>query len=294
MKKAIVSWNNQQLYSLKRDLLFFKKLIYEPNFHDAKLSMFRKGVDYLEDSDKESYNDSGVLNLDLEITATVEFLKKKDILEEFHVTNFMDKIPQLINSESPNLEVLKAAWYQSKMSRRLLEEDKLVNKYKNPAEKFLNIYAEFEEINKHANVLARYFLFQEKIPDDQYSLNEILDFRNDSDNRRRYLGLTRWMKKMISSNYSKQEIEEEIEYLTLEFENRMKLEGIKYKLTNLEVIFSLPLEIIENIIKLNWSKIPKSLFSIKKNKVNALIGETKAPGKELAYLTSVQSKFNKN
>jgi len=101
------------------------------------------------------------------------------------------------------------------------------------------------------------------------------------------------MNKIVKGETTTVELVDELNFLTLDFENRMKLERKKYFLSQLEIVFTLPLEIIENIIKLNWSKIPKTLFDIKKNQIDLLISETKAPGREIAYLLAINDKFGK-
>ena len=65
------------------------------------------------------------------------------------------------------------------------------------------------------------------IPDDMIPLDEIIDFK--ADNKLQYLGLVNWMTKISKSKFNQKEIEEEFEFLTLAFEDRMKLEKQKYR-----------------------------------------------------------------
>jgi hypothetical protein len=130
-------------------------------------------------------------------------------------------------------------------------------------------------------------------PDNLVPFDEILDFREDTNNKRRYMGLTNWIKNISNSSLNIHEIKEELEYYTLDFENHMKLQKSNYQLSNLEVFIFLPLEIAEKTIKLQWSKIPESIFKFKRNKTQLLIEESNAPGREMAYIIKANEKFKK-
>jgi Fic/DOC family N-terminal len=51
-----------------------------------------------------------------------------------------------------------------------------------------------------------------------------------------------------------------------------------------------PLEIVENLAKLNLSKMAKGIFSAKKRKVELLEAELKAAGRECAYVFDAQER----
>jgi len=52
-----------------------------------------------------------------------------------------------------------------------------------------------------------------------------------------------------------------------------------------------PLEIIEDVAKLRWSKIVKGVFSARHGKVELLEAEMKAPGRECAYVFDARTRF---
>jgi len=51
------------------------------------------------------------------------------------------------------------------------------------------------------------------------------------------------------------------------------------------------LEIIENLLKFNWSKLAKGVLSIKKREVEFLEAEMKTPGRECAYVFEARKRF---
>jgi hypothetical protein len=54
-----------------------------------------------------------------------------------------------------------------------------------------------------------------------------------------------------------------------------------------------PLEIVENLAKLNLSNMAKGIFSAKKGKVELPEAELKAAGRECAYVLDAQERFER-
>jgi len=129
-------------------------------------------------------------------------------------------------------------------------------------------------------------------PEGDVSWEQIIDFKNDTDSRRKLLRLKNWAVKMGHSKYNALEIEQELEFLLREYEHRMKLQKLKYKTGNLELLITSGVEFIGNIISFQWGKAAKALFDIRKREIDLLIGETKAPGKEIAYISKANEKLN--
>jgi len=130
-------------------------------------------------------------------------------------------------------------------------------------------------------------------PDESVSYEQLIDFKNDDDSSLKFKRIISWSKKISRTDVSESELKEEIEYLLHEYENHMKIHKMKYYSGNFEAILVGTTEIIEDLIKIKWSKIVKKIFNIKRHKVNLLIGEAKAPGKELAYLSKAKEHFDK-
>ena len=132
------------------------------------------------------------------------------------------------------------------------------------------------------------------LPDGTTSWEQIIDYRNDPENQKSFLTLKRWIRKISTEELSKGEIEEEIKWLMNEFQNHMKVHKIKTNTETLEVIVKAPLEIIENLIKLKFSKIPEPFFALKKRQINLMEAELNAPGREMAYIIKTQETFQPN
>lgn len=129
------------------------------------------------------------------------------------------------------------------------------------------------------------------LPNNETSWEQIIDYRNDPENQNNLLGLRHWIRKISKEELSKAEIEDEIEWRINEFQNHMKLHKMKANTETLEAVVKAPLEIIENLIKLKFSKIPEPFFALKKRQINLLEAELNAPSKEISYIIKTREAF---
>ena len=72
----------------------------------------------------------------------------------------------------------------------------------------------------------------------------------------------------------------------------MKIHKMNTNLGFLETAITLPLQILENFVKIKWSDIAKTLFSFKYKNLDLLKSEMQAPGRELSYIVYTQEMFN--
>jgi hypothetical protein len=74
----------------------------------------------------------------------------------------------------------------------------------------------------------------------------------------------------------------------------MKLHNLKAGNSFIEVYLIPAIEIFEDVVKINWSKIAKGALSVKKRRVELMEAEMKAPGRECAYVFDVQKRFGRS
>lgn len=141
--------------------------------------------------------------------------------------------------------------------------------------------------------VARVTINKLPIPDEATPWEQIIDFRSDPNNQLALLRLRRWIRKIASENLSVLEIEEELEWLLHEYENNLHLHKIKSNTNALEIWIKSPLEVLENLVTLKFSKIVDPLFAIKKRRISLLEAELQAPGKEVAYILKTKEIFDK-
>ncbi|MEM9549262.1 MAG: hypothetical protein AAGA77_24970 [Bacteroidota bacterium] len=204
-----------------------------------------------------------------------EFEKEKNVKAQ----NFVEAV---------SIRILKQIEYLTRKTSLVLEQVNDERTYTPIVNKISNL--EGYNLRKHEvlNVIFKFF----PVPDDTVSWDELIEFKNNENviiARKRFLS---WVTKMSHSKYLKPEIIEELDLLLLEYERTMKRYKLKYRMKTLEIILK-PLDIVENILKLNWMKAFRSAVMFRSQKTNLLLGESKGPGREVAYLSYINNKFKK-
>jgi len=189
--------------------------------------------------------------------------------------------------------------YIDTLHKRAVRRAKLIaltNSMSNAESLFVPIFSEHDFPNDSKRIVRErqvmdLLLRKFPIPDDDVEWERILDFREDSDSKDKLLNLRRWIRQISSSSFNIREIEEELDYLVHEYEKLIGFHKIKHRQKNLELFVTAPLEIIENLAKLNWSKAAKALFQLRQNRVDYLISENTLPGREIAYIHKATEEF---
>ncbi|GAB1472034.1 hypothetical protein MASR2M66_29120 [Chloroflexota bacterium] len=145
--------------------------------------------------------------------------------------------------------------------------------------------------NSNKSNVAQIVISKLPLPNDETPWEKLIDYRNDSSNKKNLLNLRRWIKKISTENLSSSEIEDELQWLINEFHNHMKFHKMKANTETLEVMVKAPLEIIEDLVRLKFSKIPEPFFALKKRQINLMEAELNAPGKEISYIIKTQEAF---
>ncbi len=145
--------------------------------------------------------------------------------------------------------------------------------------------------NSSKSNVAQIVISKLPLPNDETPWEQLIDYRNDSDNQKNLLNLRRWIRRISAENLSQAEIEEELEWLMNEFQSHMKVHKMKTNTETLEVIVKILPETIENLIKLRFSKLPEPFFAVKKRQINLMEAELNAPGREISYIIKTQEAF---
>jgi hypothetical protein len=128
-------------------------------------------------------------------------------------------------------------------------------------------------------------------PDEDTPWERIVEFRSDPDAAGQVLALKRWMSKIAQQNISAAEVSEEIEWLIGEYQAHMRLHRMKVTMGALETIVTAAGETFENVVKLKFGALAKSVFSVQHRRIQLLEAERQAPGRELAYIVRARELF---
>lgn len=129
------------------------------------------------------------------------------------------------------------------------------------------------------------------IPNESTPWEQITEFRSDSDSRSKFLSLRNWIGDISKHNLTPMEVEQKLEYLMDQYQRHMQLHRMKTNVGALETIIVSAAESLEDLVKFNWGKLAKSLFSFRQRKVTLLEAEHSAPGREIAYLLKANDEF---
>jgi hypothetical protein len=120
---------------------------------------------------------------------------------------------------------------------------------------------------------------------------KIIDYRDDSENQKILRSLRRWISKLTSSDLPTSEIEEELDVLIDEYQSHMRLHKLKVDTEILQTLVKVPFELIEDLLKLRFSKIPEPFFALHKRKISLMETELQAPGREISYVLKARDAF---
>jgi len=121
-------------------------------------------------------------------------------------------------------------------------------------------------------------------PDPKVSWDQLIKFKTDPDSRRKRLALKNWITEFSHKGYTLSEISDKLEYLLEEYAAHMKYHKIKFYSGSIEAVLLPTIQVLENIIKLNFSNAVKTIFSLKKGTYQLIESESKLEGREVAYI----------
>lgn len=130
------------------------------------------------------------------------------------------------------------------------------------------------------------------VPDELTPWESIFEFKSNPDNIGRIAGLKLWINKIVKSNFSVSEVKDELEFLLYQYRKTLEMHNIKYKSGILQSLVVGTGELIENAVRLKFSKLAKGLFSAQQERADLLSLELSAPGKELAYIYEASKRFS--
>jgi hypothetical protein len=144
--------------------------------------------------------------------------------------------------------------------------------------------------NSHNSVLE---VVLKSIPSPTHdnSIHSILDFRSNSDAMLSLRRLRRWMSQISQKKLSPNEIEDELTDLIDKYTEYMKFHNLKYIAGTYQTVFSISMDILDNILKLRFKPAFESLFAFRAQRIALTEAELKAPGREAAYIVNANSKL---
>jgi hypothetical protein len=130
------------------------------------------------------------------------------------------------------------------------------------------------------------------IPNASVPLQDIVEFRKEAKTQELLLQFRYWMNKVMRSEVSPTELDDEIEFLMNEYSRCMKHAKMKYRLGTIRVIATLPAEFVENVVRLRFRNAVEAIFKLVDRKVELIEAKSSAPGRELSYILLANERFS--
>ncbi|MEM9888437.1 MAG: hypothetical protein AAF849_21260 [Bacteroidota bacterium] len=320
MKNKGILLFNQIKRTPKKELIFFDK-IYVPNLeHELRLAFDNKKLDSHIIADLEYLATNDLIReisfLNLEQREFFDELRKKYL----HVDK--KTFPDWINEEL--LECLNLITYDSQdvmfygmeeatYGRAVSEMSKEVDRKFANSDYLLCLYliAYMNQKNERGFIpivnssnfalpketevqkqeILKAIINYVPLPFEDTPIEQILDFRKDKEANDKYEALKLWIHDIGAKKEDLEVTNQRLKVLLTDYEKYIRLQKLKFKMGFIELVVTTTAETIENLVKLKLSKLAKSLFKLKYNRIAMIEKEMKAPGREVAYISMVNEKF---
>jgi hypothetical protein len=155
----------------------------------------------------------------------------------------------------------------------------------------LESYYPIKELKTKKQQVYNLILNNIPLPSDKNSFEEILNFKGDSDAQISALALRSWITDVSHSNYNIDEIEEKFLHLLNQYEKSIKLHKLKTENSIIETVVIGGAEIIENLVKLQFSNVAKLFFKHKNDNIDLMELEMKGLGNELSFISKITNQI---
>lgn len=127
------------------------------------------------------------------------------------------------------------------------------------------------------------------LPDATCSWEDVLNFKDALHDKQ--WAFRRFLQLLATKQLREAEVRDEIEWMINEYTKAMRLHHMKSTQGAFEAYVIPAIEVVEDVAKFNWSKIAKGAVSVRKRKLELLEAETKATGRECAYVFDARKQF---
>jgi hypothetical protein len=120
---------------------------------------------------------------------------------------------------------------------------------------------------------------------------EVLCFRAESRTQHLVRSLRRWIRKVVTEEWTQSELEDEIRELVYEYESHLHMARIRGTRGVLRCIITGTAELTENVVKLRLGKLADLVSAVLDRGTDFLEAEIKSPGRELALIPELKKRF---
>lgn len=151
----------------------------------------------------------------------------------------------------------------------------------------LESYYSIKELKTKKQQVYNLILNNIPLPNANNSFEDILNFKEDKNAQISALALRNWITDISYSSYDIDEIEEKFRHLLNQYEKSIKLHKLKTENSIIETIVVGGSEILENLVKLQFSNVAQKFFKHKNDDIELMELEMKTVGNELSFISKI-------
>jgi hypothetical protein len=144
---------------------------------------------------------------------------------------------------------------------------------------------------EHASPVWKVVIDEMPQLDTRCSWNDLFDFRAEARTQHLVRQLRRWVRKTVCETWTEAELQDEVRELLYEYETHLQIARMGSNKGTLEFFVTGTADLVEDLMKLRFSKIGKLVSVVRERRVQLLKGEADAPGRELALLSVLKTRF---
>lgn len=301
--------------NLKRDLLYFDKIIFdttELKMANTLVAPIAKIIHGQESTEIIKFQN-----------AELDYLKEKDLLIEFD-SKLLEK-----KAYERNLTDFTKFFEEHKKKKMLFSHNEVINMGSvfNELDNFitgqnkkpLSIYRtyficallnattdlqsipilddfipETKENQGKEYKIAEMVINKFPVIDDLVSWEQLSDFKQDPESKRKFMALRNWIIDISKGTLTAREVGEKLDFLLSEYTFHLDKHKIKTSFGALKSFTITTAEILENTLKLNWSKVAETFFEVFEHSSKLAEIESNLPGREVGYIYHIKDKLGKN
>lgn len=282
---AVVSWFGDFTSAAKRALILFDRIVV-PVIIDPRSAVTHDGARFMNDSDRAAFEYLESKNLGVQVPIEYDRIYRNLGISETKIYKHLDEqTPWEAETIVHNLG-----------SRSLAQQLRTDPSWRNAG--LYPIYLlqkEFDidfakEAEKEYPILLTLKSFP--IPRNVVPLDEVVDFRNEDESVRQRVRMFNWLNQIDTAKTTPQIFMDELAERINSYSQHQSFAKRDFRTGTLKTIIKLPLDFLENLIRIKPSKFIDALFTIKESHAKLSKSELSAPGNEVAYLVRSKQRFS--
>lgn len=131
-------------------------------------------------------------------------------------------------------------------------------------------------------------------PGGNHGFEDVVAFRDEAREQGLIQSLRVWMNGMAAGTLTPVEVTDVLADLTSRYDRALHLEKRSKATSVVETVVVTTAEVAESLVKFQWSKLARKLFTVRHHRIDLMKAEANLPGREVAYIVKARDTFGAN